>query len=326
VADAGEVFAGRFELLEPIGAGGMGEVWVVRDQREGRVVAAKLLRQQDAVSLLRFVREQATRIHHPHVVTPLSWAGADDRVLFTMPLLRGGSVATLVGDFGPLPDQWVGVLLAQTLAALGAVHGAGVVHRDVKPGNLLLEATGSGVPHLRLSDFGVAVSRDQPRLTRAFTVVGTPGYLAPEQEQGAEPDPVQDLYAAGVTGLHLLTGTPPPHDLAVLPATPLADLLTRATDPDPSRRPASAGEFATALRAAMPERPWHPGDVEVLEHVRAPDPPTAPVAGRPPTAPTPTRERRTTPAGGGPDRAGWPVVALLVAGLALLALGAWLLV
>ena len=134
----GEVFAGRYELLDLIGEGGMGSVWRVHDRRENRVVAAKVLRQSDAVSLLRFVREQAVRVRHPHVVTPLGWAGEDDRVLFTMPVVEGGSVATLVGDHGPLPPLVVAELVRQLLGALGAVHEAGLVHRMVicRPGNV----------------------------------------------------------------------------------------------------------------------------------------------------------------------------------------------
>lgn len=86
----GEIFARRYELLDPIADGGMGSVWRVRDHQDGDIKAAKLLRQRDASSLLRFMREQSTRIHHPHVVTPLSWVGEDDAVLFTMPLVHRG--------------------------------------------------------------------------------------------------------------------------------------------------------------------------------------------------------------------------------------------
>nr|WP_257907387.1 protein kinase [Janibacter limosus] len=147
----GEVFAGRYELLDLIGQGGMGSVWRVHDRRTDPVVAAKVLRQSDAASLLRFVRETAFRIQHPHVVTPLGWAGEDDRVLFTMPVVDGGSVATPVGDHGPLPAPFVAEILRRVLDGLGAVHASRVVHRDVKPANILLRATG-GRPAARLPD------------------------------------------------------------------------------------------------------------------------------------------------------------------------------
>lgn len=99
----GEVFAGRYELIDPIGRGGVGAVWRAWDHRRRRYVAAKVLQQSDAHTLLRFVREQALRIEHPHVLAPASWAADDDKVLFTMDLVSGGSLAHVIGDYGPLP-------------------------------------------------------------------------------------------------------------------------------------------------------------------------------------------------------------------------------
>ena len=175
-----ELFAGRYRLLEPIGEGGMGTVWRVQDLKQDRIVAAKILRQSHSTSLLRFVREQSLRIHHPHALTPLGWAGEDDRVLFTMPAVAGGSLATLVGDYGPLPPVFAAEILRQMASALIAVHEGRLIHRDVKPANILLDATGSGRPHAYLSDFGIAVELDGPRFTETGLVTGTPGYLAPE--------------------------------------------------------------------------------------------------------------------------------------------------
>jgi len=141
----GEVFAGRYELVDPIGRGGVGAVWRAWDRRRRRYVAAKVLQQSDAHSLLRFVREQALRIDHPHVLAPASWAADDDKVLFTMDLVGGGSLVHLIGDYGPLPPAFVCTLLDQLLSGLAAVHAEGVVHRDIKPANVLLEATGTHV-------------------------------------------------------------------------------------------------------------------------------------------------------------------------------------
>lgn len=93
-----ELFAGRYEPIDVIGKGATGSVWRVLDHREGKMIAAKLLRQSDKTSLLRFVMEQAVRIHHPHVLSPLGWAAEDDRVILTMPLADGGSVGTLMAD------------------------------------------------------------------------------------------------------------------------------------------------------------------------------------------------------------------------------------
>ena len=123
----GEVFAGRYELLDPVATGGMGTIWRVLDRADGQVKAAKILRQSDAASLLRFVREQSMRIDHTHVVTPLSWAGVDDRVLFTMPLVRGGSVADLLHEHGALPPALGRD--ADRPAAAGARGGARRRHR-----------------------------------------------------------------------------------------------------------------------------------------------------------------------------------------------------
>ena len=166
-------FAGRYTLVDHLGDGGAGSVWRAWDARRGQYVAAKLLRQRDAGALLRFVREQSLRVAHPHVVPPTGWAAEDDDVLLTMELVRGGSVATLLGDHHRLPPATVAVLLDQLLDALDAVHAAGVVHRDVKPANLLLEPTGTAPPFLRLADFGIAAHRDDARLTATGYVVGT---------------------------------------------------------------------------------------------------------------------------------------------------------
>jgi serine/threonine-protein kinase len=241
--------AGRYALLDQIGAGAMGSVWRARDLRSGDLVAVKVLGAHDSSMLLRFVREQSVRIRHPHVVAPTGWAAEDHRVVFAMDLVRGGSLETLLTEHGRLPASYVALLLDQLLQALDAVHGAGVVHRDVKPANLLLEPTGAGRPHLRLGDFGVAVVVDDVRLTRAPGIVGTDGYMAPEQAVGASPDPRQDLYAAGVVAAHLLSGRAPrPSVGPVVPDGALRPLVEALIDPDPERRPPSATAALKRLR------------------------------------------------------------------------------
>lgn len=281
----GEVFAGRYELVDPLGEGGGGVVWRAWDHRERDYVAAKVLRQVDAATLLRFIREQAVRIEHPHVLTPLGWAGEDDRVLFTMPIVRGGSVATLIGDFGPLPPRLAAVLLDQALAALEQIHDHGVVHRDVKPANLLLDATGRELPHLRLSDFGIAAAIDQPRLTHGPVTLGTDGYLAPECRQpGRDPEPRADLYAVGMCAVEMLTGARPAGGVAGAAAlapdgpggpvaevpTELVDVIRGLTEFDPARRTATAGRAradlaATGLLGGSPHEVL--GEVEVFDQV-----------------------------------------------------------
>ncbi|MFD3484646.1 protein kinase [Streptomyces sp. NPDC058665] len=260
----GEVFAGRYELVDPIGRGGVGAVWRAWDHRRRRYVAAKVLQQSDAHTLLRFVREQAVRIDHPHVLAPASWAADDDKVLFTMDLVSGGSLAHVIGDYGPLPPRFVCVLLDQLLAGLAAVHAEGVVHRDIKPANILLEATGTGRPHLRLSDFGISMRKGEPRLTETNYVVGTPGYFAPEQMTGAEPDFPADLFAVGLVALYLLEGQKPDSKALVDYFTahgtpgapqgipePLWQVLAGLLQPDPSARFRTATGARKALTSAV---------------------------------------------------------------------------
>ncbi|NEB79714.1 serine/threonine protein kinase [Streptomyces sp. SID14478] len=274
----GEVFAGRYELADPIGRGGVGAVWRAWDHRRRRYVAAKLLQQSDAHTLLRFVREQALRIDHPHVLAPASWAADDDKVLFTMDLVAGGSLVHLIGDYGPLPPQFVCVLLDQLLSGLSAVHAEGVVHRDIKPANLLLEATGTGAPHLRVSDFGIAMRKGEPRLTETNYVVGTPGYFAPEQAMGAEPDFPADLFAAGLVALYLLEGAKPdsraliehfvehgtPRAPTGVPG-PLWGVLAGLLQPDPEARFRTATGARKALLSAAELLPEPGPDDELIE-------------------------------------------------------------
>lgn len=311
----GEVFAGRYELVDVLAAGGVGTVWRAWDRREGTYRAAKVLRQSDGDSLLRFVRETSRQVRHPHVIAPNGWSGEDDRVLFTMPLVRGGSVATLLGDFGALPTGWAVELTRQLLQALAEVHSVGLVHRDVKPANLLLDATGRGRPHLMLSDFGAAAQVGAPRLTHTDTVIGTPGYFAPEQLAGADPDPVQDVYAVAVVLSQMLTGTAPSPagDLASLPRgdateTAVAELVAAMTAPDPRRRPGTAVEALAALDAVPGAHDLSlgsdPGDpVEIFDHV----PPLPPGWGAEGPDGAPPREAPETPEPPEPGPATEPV-------------------
>jgi eukaryotic-like serine/threonine-protein kinase len=290
----------RYLLADPVGVGGMGTVWRAWDRHERRWVAAKLRRPSgpdDAASVERFVRERALRVRHRHVVQPAGRAARDD--LFTMDLVRGGDVEQLLERHGPLPDSYVRVVLDQVLQALVAVHAAGLVHRDVKPGNLLLEPTGTGRPWVRLGDFGIAVRCDDPRLTRAPGGVGTGGYMPPEQVAGAPPDPRQDVYAAGVVATQLLTGGPPG---GPAPDTPLGRLLASFTDPEPERRPATAAAALVRLRAlGIPAgAPWQAG----------PDPPDVRALHADPPARTPYA---------------WAVLGVFAAAGLLGGLGSWVL-
>jgi eukaryotic-like serine/threonine-protein kinase len=274
----GEVFAGRYELVDPIGRGGVGAVWRTWDHRRRRYVAAKVLQQRDAHALLRFVREQAVRIDHPHVLAPASWAADDDKVLFTMDLVAGGSLVNLVNDYGPLPPAYVCLLLDQLLSGLAAVHAEGVIHRDIKPANVLLEATGTARPRLRLSDFGIAMRLGEPRLTETNYVVGTPGYFAPEQMLGADPDFPADLFAVGLVALYLLEGAKPDskaliehfaaHGTPKAPrgiSEPLWQVIATLLQPDPHARFRTATGARKALAAATELLPEPGPDDELVE-------------------------------------------------------------
>ncbi|MEU3028893.1 serine/threonine-protein kinase [Streptomyces incarnatus] len=304
----GEMFNGRYELADPIGRGGAGDVWRVWDHRRRRYVAAKVLQQRDAHSLLRFVREQALRIDHPHVLAPASWAADDDQVLLTMDLVAGGSLVRLVNDYGPLPPAFVCVLLDQLLSGLAAVHAEGVVHRDIKPANILLEATGTGRPRLRLGDFGIAMRFGEPRLTETNLVVGTPGYLAPEQLSGADPDFTADLFAVGLVAVYLLEGARPDAGELVRYFTehgtpgapkgipgPLWEVVATLLQPDPQARYRSATGARKSLAAVielLPEPSLDDEPIEIFDQL-PPLPqgfgPNGPLknARRPGTAPLP---------------------------------------
>ncbi|WP_239488274.1 serine/threonine-protein kinase, partial [Streptomyces durocortorensis] len=338
----GEVFAGRYELIDPIGRGGVGAVWRAWDHRRRRYVAAKVLQQSDAHTLLRFVREQALRIEHPHVLAPASWAADDDKVLFTMDLVSGGSLAHVIGDYGPLPPRFVCLLLDQLLSGLSTVHAEGVVHRDIKPANILMEATGTGRPHLRLSDFGISMRKGEPRLTETNYVVGTPGYFAPEQMMGAEPDFPADLFAVGLVALYLLQGQKPDSQALVehfaehgTPSAPngipepLWQVLAGLLQPDPHARFRTATGARKALTAAvemLPEAGPDDEPVEVFDQigplpegfgpdgpVTAPQQPAEPAPAAPPASPgarraggsagPPTRPTGVTPSPNSPRRA-----------------------
>lgn len=319
----GEVFAGRYELADPIGRGGVGAVWRAWDHRRRRFVAAKVLLQSDAHSLLRFVREQALRIDHPHVLAPASWAADDDKVLFTMDLVSGGSLVHLIGDYGPLPPAFVCTLLDQLLAGLAAVHGEGVVHRDIKPANILLEATGTGRPRLRLSDFGIAMRLGEPRLTETNLVVGTPGYLAPEQMMGAEPDFPADLFAVGLVALYLLEGAKPDakaliqyfaaHGTPNAPQSvpdPLWQVVASLLQPDPQARFRTATGARKALAAArelLPEPGPEDETIEIFDQLGPLPPgfgPEGPLKQAPGVDPRRTHLGGTGAGGAGRFRAG----------------------
>jgi eukaryotic-like serine/threonine-protein kinase len=255
------LLADRYELREVVGAGGVARVHRAIDHHLERDVAIKVLDDQQARSADpsgrdRFLREarSAARLQHPHLVTVYD-AGEDAGELFlVMELVDGQSLAAIIGQRAPLPVDEAVSITVQILDGLSAVHADGVIHRDVKPSNVLVDGAG----RVLLTDFGIAKRLDdiEENLTSAGMVVGTPTYLAPEQAAGERLGIATDVYLVGLVLDEMLTGTRPAGSTldprrarSDVPAA-VADAVVRATDPDPRRRFGSAQEMIEALRAA----------------------------------------------------------------------------
>ncbi|MEV0638511.1 serine/threonine-protein kinase [Streptomyces sp. NPDC050619] len=205
------LIAGRYRLHDPIGRGAMGEVWRAVDETLGRTVAVKLLLPRDAdptaASRFRLEAQTAGRLNHPHVVGVYDFGEYEGRLFLVMELVEGDSLARLLTTGGPLPADQVARIAAQAAAGLAAAHQQGIVHRDVKPANLLMDADGT----LKIGDFGIARFVDDPSgaLTTTGQIVGTSLYLAPERALGEAAGPACDVYALGCLLYQLLTGRPP---------------------------------------------------------------------------------------------------------------------
>jgi hypothetical protein len=250
----------RYERVARLGRGGMGVVDLARGP-DGEQVALKVLTLHGSADDLARARQRVRReaevlrqLHHPNVVGLLDVLDDGDELTLVMPYLAGGSLADRVARHGPAPEAEV-ALLADTLAgALAAAHRAGITHRDIKPANVLYDA--DGAPHL--ADFGVARTRDDTvGLTAAGTVVGTPGFMAPEQARGEPAGPAADVFSLGATLLFAATGRGPygrgAPDLLMVRAArgqldpvprsierPLRRRLQAMLDPRPDRRPSAA--------------------------------------------------------------------------------------
>jgi eukaryotic-like serine/threonine-protein kinase len=263
VPDETRLLADRFELGDLLGAGGMADVHRARDRVLHREVAVKVLREgtTDASDRERFTREARTLagLSHQGLVMLLDVGTAGDRPFLVMELVEGPTLASLVGA-GPADPDVVAQAGAQVAEALAYAHGAGVVHRDVKPANVLLGPGGRA----KLADFGIArLVGDTVRHTRTGTTIGTAAYLSPEQVQGHQVAGATDVYSLGLTLLEASTGhrafagTPTESALARLHRDPEvpdhlphAALLRAMTSRDPQDRP-TAREVATALRTPV---------------------------------------------------------------------------
>jgi serine/threonine-protein kinase len=263
----GTTLAGRYRLDTRIGAGGMGEVWRGEDVVLARTVAVKVLlpgRMEDPGFVARFqgeARAMAT-INHSGVVDVYDYGVSGDTVYLVMKFVDGEPLDRLLARLGRIPPQAAMELIAQAASALQAVHDRGIVHRDVKPGNLLVQRDGT----LVLTDFGIARSDLANRLTDAGMVLGTAAYCAPEQAEGAPVTPAVDIYALGVVAYECLVGqrpfdgdsavtialkhireAPPPLPAEIPPA--VRTLVEIALSKDPARRYPTARAMSEAARA-----------------------------------------------------------------------------
>jgi eukaryotic-like serine/threonine-protein kinase len=264
----------------------MASVLLCRDERLDREVAVKRLHADSPGDVeQRFVREAklGASLNHPNLVSVFDTATDDEGVLIVMEYVEGEALARTLKR-GPLPPERVASMVRDVGSALDHAHAQGVVHRDVKPGNVLMRRDGV----TKLVDLGIATAQDHTRLTHSGMVLGTAAYMAPEQLEGGETTPATDIYALAVVAYEALTGeraregrtpleiahriaTAPPPDIrdAMPDASPqAAEILKQAMARDPRERPASAGELATGLARALEE------------------PPTAPTRAVPPTAAT----------------------------------------
>jgi len=313
------VLPDRYANAERIGVGGMGEIFRAEDTALGRTVAIKVLAERYAADdsvRARFTREAlaAARLSAaPNTVTIFDVGESDGRPYFVMELLPGGSLADRLEPEGEQPPGRAIGWLDDAARALDAAHELGIVHRDVKPGNLLLDAEG----RVKVADFGIATAAGLDSLTLAGTVLGTAGYLAPEQARGERASAASDRYALGVVAYELLSGRrpferesptaeatahanePPPPITSVNRSLPrsLDAVFARALAKEPERRFDTCGELVDAIRRSF---------LKDAPTTRLAAPPAqAPV---PATAPAATARRRTGP---------WLLLAALLALLAV---------
>jgi hypothetical protein len=273
----------RYELQRLIAAGGMGQVWRAFDIALHRLVAVKVLRSEytgDPTFLARFRVEaqHAASLSHPNIAAVFDYGeeiaqdGTGETLAYlVMELVEGEPLSALLAREGPLDTATTLSLLRQTAFALGDAHRAGMVHRDVKPGNILVRPDGS----VKITDFGIAWSARSVALTRTGQVIGTPQYLSPEQAEGRPATPASDVYALGLIGYECLAGHPAfdgdnavtialkqvrqePEPLpAVLPAG-VRGLIVRALAKDPRARLRDGSAFVAAIEDIAAGRPILP--------------------------------------------------------------------
>ena len=268
----GVVLSGRYRIIRGLGRGGMGSVFEATHVDLGGRVAVKVLHSQltlDDDTVTRFRREAqvAAALSHPHIARVLDMGVEPDGTMFMVQeLITGSTLTEVLRDQAPLEPDRVLRLAIQMLSALGAVHQAGVVHRDVKPSNVMLTTGYDGGEMVKLLDFGVARLLEASRLTSTGQLIGTPTYMAPEQMRGVRVDARADIYAVGAVAYGALAGRPPYEGRSYaeivnqmltqtrIPLTrlrpelgELGELVERAMAPDPDGRFQTADQMASSL-------------------------------------------------------------------------------
>ncbi|MFC4062967.1 serine/threonine-protein kinase [Planomonospora corallina] len=262
----------RYRLLGRVAAGGMGEVWRARDELLGREVAVKLLHRHVAADPAfrgRFRTEAriAAGLAAPGIAQVYDYGEADDVAFLVMELVPGESLAAIIARNGALTPGDTLDVVYQTAMALNTAHSAGIIHRDIKPGNLLVTGTGA----VKITDFGIARALEAAPVTQTGTILGTAQYVSPEQASGTALTPATDLYSLGVVAYECLAGRPPftaenqvaialmhlneePPPLPGSVPAPVRELVMACLAKDPARRPSGAPELAErayALRESL---------------------------------------------------------------------------
>ena len=242
------IFNDRYELHRQIARGGMAEVYLARDLLLDRPVAVKVLFDEfahDANFVERFRREAqaAANLNHPNIVSVYDWGEQQGTYFIVMEYVEGRSLADILKTEGPLHPDRAAEIAVDISAALGFAHRNGLIHRDIKPGNVLVSPNGQ----IKVADFGIAtaMSPGQNELTQAGTVMGTATYFSPEQAQGHQIDPRSDLYSLGVVLYEMLLGKPP-----FIGETPVAVAYQHVQEAPPSLRKVGA-QVADSLEAII---------------------------------------------------------------------------
>ena len=260
MALAGSLLAGRYRLDEPIGRGGFGEVWRATDTVLSRSVAVKLLdpghaRQPEALARFRAEARHAAAVWHVNIANVYDYDEPADgaRPYLVMELVDGPCLAGVLAG-GPLAAGRTMDIVAQTAAGLQAAHATGLIHRDIKPGNLLVASDGT----VKITDFGISCAIGSVPGPVTGIVAGTAEYLAPERIAGAQAAPASDLYALGIVAYECLAGAPP---FAGRPLDVACAHRDRPVPPLPASVPANVSALVMQLVAKDPA--WRPGSAEV---------------------------------------------------------------